>query len=105
VSASLKLSAETPKRLPAGLKQRKVRSGKGEIRTLTNLHAENRIASEVTTLAGLEREQMPEYLTVREQYFMVVMQGDAAGTQSWQVHVVEISVTRQKPQKQIPRKI
>jgi hypothetical protein len=35
-----------------------------------------------------------------------VMQGDgSAGPQRWQVHVVEISVTKATPQKQIPKKI
>jgi len=86
--------------------QQKKRSRKREIRTLENLHTENRIARPGATLAGLEPRQTPEYVTVREQFVMVLMQGDpATGPQSWQVQVLEISVTKQKPQKQIPRKI
>jgi len=106
VPASLTLSPQGARRLPVRLKQQKKRSRKPEIRTLENLHTENRIARTGATLAGLEPRQTPEYVTVREQFVMVLMQGDlATGPQSWQVQVLEISVTKQKPQKQIPRKI
>lgn len=47
----------------------------------------------------------PEYVTVREEFVMVVGQGPQA-MQSWQLRVVEISVvTAQTQQKPVPRKI
>lgn len=103
VPASLTLSSQGTQHLPVRVKQQRKGSGKHEIRTLENLHAENKIPRGVMTMAALEPQQMPEYVTVRQQFVMVVMQGD--GLQGWQVHVVEISVTKQKPQKQIPSKI
>jgi beta-lactamase regulating signal transducer with metallopeptidase domain len=49
----------------------------------------------------------PEYVTVREEFFLVVKQGTPSSTPaSWQVHIVEISVVQAQPQqKQVPRKI
>jgi beta-lactamase regulating signal transducer with metallopeptidase domain len=84
----------------------KARSGKRAVFALANLGVENKIPRQAMVLAGLQPPQTPEYVTVREQFVMVVMQGEAAaGPQSWQVHVVEISVTKAQPQKQNPRKI
>ena len=90
----------------AGLKQHKARSSKRTIHALDNLRVANKIASAQIVLAGLESPQTPEYVMVREQFVMIVMQGDgAAQPQSWQVHVVEINVMQSKPQKQVPNKI
>ena len=52
-------------------------------------------------------EPAVNYVTVREEFFMVVRQGpQSAEQQSLQVHYVEISVVPVKPpQKQVPRKI
>ncbi|HKV94689.1 MAG TPA: M56 family metallopeptidase [Candidatus Angelobacter sp.] len=48
----------------------------------------------------------PEFVTVREEFVMVVGQGPQAAMQSWQLRVVEISVvTAQTQQKTVPRKI
>jgi len=49
----------------------------------------------------------PEYVTVREEFFMVVNQGAPSSAQaSWQVHIVQISVVQAQPQqKQVPKKI
>jgi beta-lactamase regulating signal transducer with metallopeptidase domain len=48
----------------------------------------------------------PEFVTVREEFVMVVGQGPQAAMQSWQLRVVEISVvTTQTQQKTVPRKI
>ena len=89
----------------AGLKH-KARSSKRAIHALDNLRVANKIASAQIVLAGLESPQTPEYVMVREQFVMIVMQGDgAAQPQRWQVHVVEISVMQSKPQKQVPKKI
>jgi beta-lactamase regulating signal transducer with metallopeptidase domain len=50
---------------------------------------------------------MADYVTMREEFVVVVTQRtqDSAIVQSWQVHVVEISVMSAKPVKQVPRKI
>ncbi len=52
-------------------------------------------------------QPVPEYVTVREEFFMVVKQETPSSAQaSWQVHIVEISVVPAQPkQKQVPRKI
>ncbi|HET9283960.1 MAG TPA: M56 family metallopeptidase [Candidatus Angelobacter sp.] len=48
----------------------------------------------------------PEFVTVREEFLMVVGQGPQAVMQSWQLRIVEISVvTAQTQQKTVPRKI
>ena len=60
-----------------------------------------------TLLAGDRSPQpMPEYVTVREEFVVVVTQRtqDSAVQQSWQMHVVAISVRSAKPAKQVPRK-
>lgn len=106
VPANLKLSNGEARPLRVGMKSRGKTSHKQAIRTLENLRAENKIPRMTMALAGLEPRPATEYVTVREQYVMVVMQGDATtGPQQWQVRVIEISVTQAKPQKQIPRKI
>jgi len=55
----------------------------------------------------LPMQPAPEYVTVREEFFMIVRQGTATSAPaSWQVHIVEISVMPVQPQqKQVPRKI
>jgi len=61
-----------------------------------------------TLLAGDRSPQpVPEYVTMREEFVVVVTERtqDSAVQQSWQMHVVEISVTSVKPAKQVPRKI
>jgi beta-lactamase regulating signal transducer with metallopeptidase domain len=62
-----------------------------------------------TLLAGNQplQQLMPGYVTMREEFVVVVTQRtqDSAIVQSWQMHVVEISVTSAKPAKQVPRKI
>jgi hypothetical protein len=57
--------------------------------------------------SAVQPEPAPEYVTVREEFFMVVKQGTPSSTPaSWQVHIVEISVVLAQPQqKQVPRKI
>jgi len=52
-------------------------------------------------------QPVPEYVTVHEEFFMIVRQGTATSAPaSWQVHIVEISVMPLQPQqKQVPRKI
>jgi len=100
VPANLKLSGGGAQLLPMGSKEQKKPSHKLAIHTLKNLRAENKIPR------GPMAPQTPEYVTVREQYVMVVMQGDGSdGPQRWQVHVIEISVTPATPQKQIPKRI
>jgi bla regulator protein blaR1 len=61
----------------------------------------------VPRTAPVQPGAVPEYVTIREEFFMVVKQGTASSTQaSWQVHIVEISVVPAQPQqKQVPRKI
>jgi beta-lactamase regulating signal transducer with metallopeptidase domain len=56
---------------------------------------------------ALPAQPAPEYVTIREEFFMVVKQGTPSSAQaSWQVHIVEISVVPAQPQqKQVPRKI
>jgi beta-lactamase regulating signal transducer with metallopeptidase domain len=75
--------------------------------TLSNLHAASRIQRGPVILAGLHPAQaQPEYVTIREEFMMVVTQRGDAAPQGWQMHVVEISVTQSKPQKQVvPKKI
>jgi beta-lactamase regulating signal transducer with metallopeptidase domain len=61
--------------------------------------------------AELAAAQLPapavDYVTVREEFYMVVTRQTATSAPtSWQVHVVEVSVVPVKPaQKQVPRKI
>ena len=51
-------------------------------------------------------QSMPEFVTVREEFVMVVTQRTQdSAVQQWQMHVVEISVTSPRPVKQVPRKI
>jgi hypothetical protein len=67
-----------------------------------------RESSRPTLLAGNQAPQSkPEYVTVREEFVVVVTQRtqDSAVQQSWQMRVVEISVTSTKPARQVPRKI
>jgi hypothetical protein len=70
---------------------------------LTNLHAENKIERGPVALARLEKPET-EYVTVRQELTIVVTQRGEMTPQSWQVQVVEISVTKAK-QKQVPKKI
>ena len=87
-------------------KRQKTWNSKRAIHTLANLRLENRIPRGPVAIATLEPQQIPEYVTVREQLVMVVMQGDGSSTaQRWQVHVLEIRVIKATPQKQDPRKI
>lgn len=66
-----------------------------------------------TILPKTSREQTspvqpaPEYVTVREEFFMVMRQETTSSVPtSWQVHIVEISIMPAHPQqKQVPRKI
>ena len=105
VRANLKLGNEEAHPVGKARKESGRASHKRTIRSLENLRARNRIPRTPMSLASLEPEQAPEYMTVREQYVMVIMQGGAMAGQRWQLHVVEISVTQAKPPKQIPRKI
>ncbi|MGC2697724.1 MAG: M56 family metallopeptidase [Candidatus Angelobacter sp.] len=60
------------------------------------------------TLAGLQPpQQSPEYVTVREEFVMVVTQRQGSAMQeSWQMHVVQfIMGPAKRPEKQVPRKI
>jgi beta-lactamase regulating signal transducer with metallopeptidase domain len=74
---------------------------------LSNLRAAaDRIQSERMTMAGLHpAEAQPEYVTVREEFVMVVAQRMDSPPENWQMHVIEISVTQAKPQKPAPKKI
>ncbi len=106
VPANLKLDHEYPGPRQVGVKPPGKAGRKQAIHTLANLRADNKIPRMPMALAQLEPQQAAEYVTVREQYVTVVMQGDAtAGLQRWRLQVVEISVTQAKPQKQIPKKI
>ena len=63
---------------------------------------------EATLLAGSQTPQpAAQYVTVREEFFMVVRRGAPSAMQeSWQVHFVQISVVPVKlPQRQDPKKI
>jgi bla regulator protein blaR1 len=84
--------------------QRKSHARRQAMYTLSNLHAANKIQRGPVVLAGLQQAQ-PEYVTVREEFVMVVAQRSGAAPESWQMHVVQISVTQAKPQKQVPKKI
>ncbi|HZD92792.1 MAG TPA: hypothetical protein VE133_00975, partial [Candidatus Sulfotelmatobacter sp.] len=86
--------------------QKRPHRNKRAVRKLSNFSAANAAPSEPVLPAGLQPSQAaPEYVTVRQEFVMVVAQQGDAGTQSWQMHVVQISVTQSKPQKQLPKKI
>src|SRR5262249_53214101 len=67
------------------------------------------IANDRNPDMAAEQPSLPagEYVTVREEFLIVVRQGTQPGGQeSWQVHLVEISVVPVlPPQKPVPRKI
>jgi beta-lactamase regulating signal transducer with metallopeptidase domain len=65
------------------------------------------LLAETTMPTKLPAPLAPEYVTVREEFFMVVRQGTpTSASESWQVHIVQISVVPAQPQqKQVPRKI
>ncbi len=57
-------------------------------------------------IASYQAPQQEEYVTVREDLFVVVTQRTASGQeQSWQMHVVQISVRPQSKTPEKPRKI
>jgi beta-lactamase regulating signal transducer with metallopeptidase domain len=93
--AALKLNNDAP---------RKSHARKRALYTLSNLHMASRIQRGPMVLAGAHPAQ-PGYVTVREEFLMVVEQRAGSSPESWQMHVVEISVTQAKPQKQVPKKI
>jgi bla regulator protein blaR1 len=106
VPANLKLDGAYPGPRQVGVKPPGKAGRKQAIHTLANLRADNKIPRMPMALAQLEPQQAAEYVTVREQYVTVVMQGDVTGgLQRWRLQVVEIRVTQAKPQKQIPKKI
>jgi len=84
--------------------QRKSRQRRHETYTFTNLHAESKIQPALIALARLEKPEA-EYVTVREEFMVVVTQRGDAPPEKWQLRVVTISVSQQKPQKQVPKKI
>ena len=56
-------------------------------------------------IANYRAPKQEDYVTVREEFFVVVTQRTASGQQqSWQMHVVQISVQQSKPPEK-PRKI
>ena len=56
--------------------------------------------------ANYRAPKQEDYVTVREEFFMVVTQRTASGQQqSWQMHVVQISVQPQSKTQEKPRKI
>jgi hypothetical protein len=56
--------------------------------------------------ASYQAPKQEDYVTVREELFVVVTQRTASGEeQSWQMHVVQISVRPQSKTQEKPRKI
>jgi hypothetical protein len=56
-------------------------------------------------IANYRAPKQEDYVTVREEFFVVVTQRTASGQQqTWQMHVVQISVQQNKPPEK-PRKI
>jgi beta-lactamase regulating signal transducer with metallopeptidase domain len=83
--------------------------GKSE-RGTTSIKNERTAASKKAQLAVLKASyrapKQEDYVTVREDLFLVVTQRTASGQeQSWQMHVVQISVRPQSKTQEKPRKI
>jgi hypothetical protein len=57
-------------------------------------------------IASYQGPKQEDYVTVREELFVMVTQRTASGQeQSWQMHVVQISVRPQSKTQEKPRKI
>jgi hypothetical protein len=88
-------------------------AAKPQIREIKNPKSDESNDAQATLLAEAQMpktspvQSAPEYVTVREEFFMVVRQGTpSSASASWQVHIVQISVVPAQPhQKQVPRKI
>ncbi|HEY2170277.1 MAG TPA: hypothetical protein VGJ30_11675 [Candidatus Angelobacter sp.] len=101
--------------VPASLKTDSEEIAPGKAKALlaprTNVghaHPTNRRKS-AQTLVMMANNQAPapeQYVTVREEMFFIVTQRTASGEQqSWQMHVVQVSLQPQSKAVQKPRKI
>jgi hypothetical protein len=84
--------------------------GKVERRTQSTNGERTALAAKKTQpavlIANYRAPKQEDYVTVREEFFMVVTQRTASGQeQSWQMHVVQISVRPQSKPPEKPRKI
>ncbi|HET8888470.1 MAG TPA: M56 family metallopeptidase [Candidatus Angelobacter sp.] len=77
--------------------------GKGERRSERTALAARKTQPAVL-IANYRAPKQEDFVTVREEVFVVVTQRTASGQQSWQMHVIQISVQQSKPPEK-PRKI
>ena len=84
-----------------GKAERRPQSTKSERTPLAAKKAEPAVQT-----ASYQAPKQEDYVTVREELFVVVTQRTASGQeQSWQMHVVQISVRPQSKPLEKPRKI